>query len=477
MDYGVSLMADLIIKNGLIVTMDPQRRIIKNGSIVVEGNKILALGSASQIDKDYSASKEIDAHGKAILPGLINCHTHLYQSLIKNVGVDMPFDPWDFLWVFPTVNHYKSSDHEISTELAITESIMNGTTTIDEFFYVWKSPQDLDTVCNVIDRTGIRAEVAYTLCDMRLPEEWQKYTADADNCRRFTQKWNGTAEGRIRTQTGACSIQESSIDLIREAIQIARENNSRMMMHAAGWTGDRDYCINKYDRSIIDHLYHEKILGPDVMLVHCVHISEREVAQIAKTHTNVVHTLMGNMFLGFGIAPVSSMIAHNTTIGFGIDGIGSGTQDLFQLMKTSLLVHKGVMHDATCITAERVLEMATIDGARAIGRETEIGSLEVGKQADIILVNLEDPRVAPSRRIVPTLVLSACGRDVDTTIVNGKILMESHELKTIDPLKVVEKAESAGLALIERANAKWLLDQPWPLRDEVWWRREKQGNA
>jgi 5-methylthioadenosine/S-adenosylhomocysteine deaminase len=170
------------------------------------------------------------------------------------------------------------------------------------------------------------------------------------------------------------------------------------------------------------------------------------------------------------------MIAHDTTIGFGIDGIGSGTQDLFQLMKTSLLVHKGVNHDATCITAERVLEMATIDGARAIGRETEIGSLEVGKQADIILVNLQDPRVAPSRRIVPTLVLSACGRDVDTTIINGKVLMENRELTTIDPIKVIKKSKDAGTALIERANAKWLIEQPWPDRDEVWWRREKEGS-
>ncbi|MHA1713372.1 MAG: amidohydrolase family protein, partial [Candidatus Ranarchaeia archaeon] len=426
-----------------------------------------------KLDREYKADKVIDAEGKAVLPGLINCHTHLYQSLIKNVGVDMPFDPWDFLWVFPTVNHYRSSDHAVSARLAITESIMNGTTTLDEFFYVWKSSQDLDTVCQVIEETGIRAEVAYTLCDMRLPEEWQKYTADPKNCREFTRKWNGKADGRIRTQTGACSIQESSIDLIREAISIARDNQSRMMMHAAGWTGDRDYCINKYDRSIIDHLYHEKILGPDVMLVHCVHISDKEVAQIAKTETNVVHTLMGNLFLGFGVAPIANMIAQGTTIGFGIDGIGSGTQDLFQLMKTTLLVHKGVNFDPTCITAERILEMATIDGAKAIGREKEIGSLEPGKKADVIIVNLRDPRGAPARRIVPTMVLSATGRDVETTIVNGKILMENHELQTLDAMKVLEDAEKAGLDLIDRAGARWLLEQPWPPRDEVWWIRRQ----
>lgn len=464
---------DLLIKNGMLVTVDAERRVFM-GDVAVKDGKIEKIGDCAGIQ----AAKVIDAEGCVVMPGLINGHTHIYQALIEGIGYDMHFEPWNWRFLFPIVSRMTPEHSRVSAQVAALEMIKSGTTTVCDHWYMHTTFDNVRQLAGALDESGMRACVVYGLLDrsfageaiddesMTMVHTLHDLMADV---KKFTAEWH--QKNRTTVALGVGTTQDASPELLRASQDFCLANGMQNNFHVAGWSDLIANCYKEYRMRDVEYLASQGYTGPNMVYVHAVWLTPEEIKLISRSNTKVVHCPAANSQLGYGIAPVSELLADGAAVCLGTDGGASYTYDLFGLMRTAGYLQKQKHQTADLLTAEQAVEMATVNGARTLNMEREIGSLEPGKKADIILVDFNQPHLIPVNRPVPKLVYSATGSDVRTTIIDGRVVMEDRKVLTLDEGAVMREAMRCAEELVAGASnndTQKLLNAPWGATRPYW---------
>ena len=435
---------DILIKDGLIVTMNPKRQVIEKGAIAVKNGRIVAVESSSELKKRYFAEKDIDASGKIVMPGLICAHTHLYGMLLRGAPLKIS-PPSDFsqilqrVW-WPMDEAMTQQDAYASAAVACLEFLKTGTTCFADTYSGPNSTHlSLDSIARAVEEVGIRGILAFEATERHSREEGER--GIQENVR-FIQKIAKQKESKV---TGMFSIHASftcSDDMMRTVRTLASKCKVPITIHASEGLVDVYHNLEKYGKRTVERLHNIGLLGPDVVLAHCVHVNDNEVRILRETGAKVAHNPMSNMLNAVGVAPIVKLLQDGIPVGLGNDGY---IFDGFENIRTALLLHKVYHRDPRVMTLETVLEMATMKAAELYGFEKDIGSLEVGKKADVIIIDSRrSPTPVVPQSVYGHLVNTISGFDVETVMVGGSIIMENHEVKTVNEKKIVEMARSAA---------------------------------
>lgn len=424
----------ILIKNTTIID-----DISFKGSLLIEDDKIVEK-SKELSNKD--ADIVIDGEGKFLIPGLVNTHTHLSMTLMRGLADDLLLDTWlnDHIW--PTEANLEGEHCYAGAKLACAEMIKSGTTTCSDMYFY------MDQVAKAVAESGMRGNLCHGMLDMG---DGDKRKAEFKETLRIVEKCHNTADGRIKVSLGPHAPYTCSTELLNWVRKKASKLGLRIHIHVSETEFEVQTVINKYDGRPFEYLDRIGFLGEDVMAAHAVWLSDNEIQLINERGVNISHNPASNMKLGSGISPVAKMMAEGVKLSLGTDGAASNNNlDMLEEMKTASLLQKVNTLDPTVLKSEEVFKMATIGGAEALGLETETGNLEVGKKADMALINMKAPHLTPYRHPISHLVYSANGADVDTVICNGEILMLERELLLMDEKEVLENAEEASRDLLSK---------------------------
>lgn len=467
------MAVDLLIKNGAVITMDPENRVIENCDIAIKDGEIVAIGP----NLDYEASEELSAKNCVVSPGFINGHTHVYQSTIEGIGYDMHFDPWNWRFLFPVVSKIQPMHAQAGAALAALELIKNGVTTVSDHWYLHTDMENIYRVTETFDKAGLRAQMVFGLLDQtfageRIDSEYmtmiQKENTLVSEARRFHKEWHNTRRTTIALGPG--STEDISEGMMIKTVELAKELDVNVSTHVAGWIEINSYTMRRFGERDLEHFHTLGLTGPKGVMFHAVWLSDRELAIIAETDTKVVHCPVANAYLGYGIAKVSNMLSRGIKVGLGTDGAASYTYDMLEIGRAAAMLQKAPQLDAEAITAEDIMNMLTRNGAAVLGLQDQVGTLEVGKRADIAVVDFNKPHLLPDGRWLPKLIYSANGGDVKHTIVDGKVVMKDRKVLTMDEDQVIADAMAARKNLIEIAGpeTRALLSAPWPKEGPYW---------
>ena len=415
---------DLLIRNGSVLTMDPQDTLIKNGGVAVSADRIVKVGTEEALAASYQAAKTIDARGGIIMPGLVNAHTHAAMTCFRGLADDLPLMTWLHDHIFPAEAKLTSETVYQGTRLACAEMILSGTTTFCDM-YLFE-----DAVAEAASQAGMRAVVGEVLYDFPSPsygpvEEGLKCTEN------LIDKWRDDPLITIAVEPHSPYL--CSPDLLEKTKAIAQRNGAPMVIHLSESDHEVAQVRAKYGKTPVEHLAKIGFLGPNLIADHCVALTENDIGLLRDYDVKVAHNPESNMKLASGIAPIPELLKRGITVGIGTDGCASNNNlDVFQEMDTVAKLHKVHTLDPTVMDARTVARMATIDGARVLGTHEISGSLEAGKKADIIIIDIRRPHLIPLYNIFSHLVYAVTGSDVVTTIVDGRVLMEDRVLTTLD---------------------------------------------
>ena len=421
----------ILIKNAFI--LNPNNFENKKQSLLIKDDFIAEI---SDDIEDSKADKIIDAEGKILLPGLVNTHTHLSMTLFRGLADDLSLDSWlnDHIW--PMEANLNGEYCYIGALLAAVELIKSGTTTLSDMYFY------MEDVARAIDDAGLRAVLSYGMIDFGDAERRQ---AEIEENLTLFKNCNGMADGRIKVFFGPHSPYTASEELLIKVRELADEYNMGIHIHVSETQKEIDDVLAEKGLRPFEYLEKIGFLGPDVLAAHCVWLSDEEIEIIKKHDVKVSHNPCSNMKLASGVSPVSKMIDKGICVSIGTDGASSNNNlDLIEELKTASLLQKVSTLDPKVLSSDEAIEMATIKGAEALGLDSEIGSVEVGKKADLILIDTNSANMVPdSSSLSSNVIYSANGSNVDTTICNGKILMENKKLTTLDEQEIYAKAKQA----------------------------------
>lgn len=421
----------ILIKNALILS--PNINFEERQSLLIKDDIIAQI--APEIDES-GVDKIIDANEKILLPGLINTHTHLSMTLFRGLADDLSLDSWlnDHIW--PMEANLNGDYCYIGALLGAVELIKSGTTTFSDMYFY------MEDVARAVDEAGIRAVLSYGMIDFGNAEKRENEIKENltlfENC-------NGMADGRIKVFFGPHSPYTASEELLIRVRELADEYNMGIHIHVSETQKEINDISEEKGLRPFEYLDKIGFLGPDVVAAHCVWLSDNEIDIIKKNNVKVSHNPCSNMKLASGIAPVSKLIENDICVSIGTDGASSNNNlDLIEELKTASLLQKVSTLDPKVLNSDEAIEMGTIKGAEALGLDSQIGSIEVGKKADIILIDTNCANMVPdSSSPSSNIIYSANGSNVDTTICNGKILMENKKLTVLDEQEVYDKARQA----------------------------------
>ncbi|WP_296857204.1 amidohydrolase family protein [uncultured Methanobrevibacter sp.] len=421
----------ILIKNAFILNSDNSES--KKQSLLIKNDIIAEI--SDEIDES-NVDKIIDAEGKILLPGLINTHTHLSMTLFRGLADDLSLDSWlnDHIW--PMEANLNGDYCYIGALLGAVELIKSGTTTFSDMYFY------MEDVARAIDDAGIRAVLSYGMIDFG--DEERRKNEINENLSLF-KNCNGMADGRIKVFLGPHSPYTASEELLVQVRQLADEYNMGIHIHVSETEKEINDSLDEKGLRPFEYLDKIGLLGPDVVAAHCVWLSDKEIEIIKKHDVKISHNPCSNMKLASGIAPISKLIENDICVSIGTDGASSNNNlDLIEELKTASLLQKVSTLDPKVLNSSQSLAMGTIEGAKALGLDSEIGSIEVGKKADIILIDTNSANMVPdSSSLSSNIIYSANGSNVDTTICNGKILMENKKLTVLDEQEIFEKAKKA----------------------------------
>lgn len=467
------MKVDLVIKNGVVITMDAENRVIENCDVAVKDGEIVAIGT----DLEVEAAKTLSAKNCVVTPGFVNGHSHVYQSTIEGIGYDMHFDPWNWRFLFPVVSKIQPKHALAGAALAAVELIKNGVTTISDHWYLHTNMDNIYKVTETFDGAGLRSQMVFGLLDQtfageQTDSEYMTMIQDEETllseARRFYKEWHNN---RLTTMAlGPGSTEDISEDLMIKTVELGKELDINVSTHVAGWIEINSYTMRRFGERDLEHFHSLGLTGPKGVMFHAVWLSDREIAIMAETDTKVVHCPVANSYLGYGIAPISNMLSRGIKIGLGTDGAASYTYDMLSVARAAAMLQKAPQLDAEAVTAEEILKMLTINGAAVLGLDHQTGSLEVGKRADMAVVDFNQPHLLPVGRWLPKLIYSANGSDVIHTIVDGQVLMEDRKVLTLDEESVMAEAIEARNDLVKIAGQETrdLLAAPWPKSGPYW---------
>ena len=416
--------------------------IIEDGAIVIKGGEIAFVGKRESAVGIY-ADKKIDAKGKVALPGLINCHTHVAMTLFRGLAEDKPLDVWLRETIWPLEAKLTLDDIYFGALLGCLEMLKSGTTCFADMYF------HEDMVAKAVSESGLRAVLAEGIIEAGDRARGEKMLNASV---RFAKSFNGYADGRVKTMLGPHAAYSCSPELLVKVREKALELGVGVHIHLAESEElFKDYKERYGCGSEAEFLDKLEFFSGHVLAAHCINLSKSDMHILANRGVNAVYVPVANMKLGLGAARVKELLGLGVNMALGTDGPASNnTLDMFETMKFGALLQKFVYRKPEVLSTREVLEMATINGAKALGLEKSVGSLEVGKKADIILIDLLKPHLRPLHNVYASILYSARGGDVDTVIVDGKILMENRVVKTLDEHAVVEKAERRAFELLSR---------------------------
>lgn len=459
----------MLLHNTTIITVDSQRHIITDGALVVQNDRIAAVGKAADIIARYPDEERINLRGKTLIPGLVDTHVHLAQALIRGCADDMELLQWlcDRVWVLQ--GNFTEDDGRVSAQLCIAEMLKSGTTTFIESMLADR--YGFSGVAEVVRDSGIRACIGKIVMDIGTyatksnamhPGMRETREQSLLGALKMYDQWNGKADGRIRVWFGPRTPGGVTPELYREMVGEARKRGMGITMHLAEVEADKIYLNETYGLTPVDFAESVGLLGPDVVLVHMVWLTQPEIEKLACTGTHVSHNPSSNTKLASGVCKVPQMLAAGVNVALGCDGGPSNNDyDLIREMKLAAIIHKGVTRDPLTVPAETVLEMATINGAKAVGMADQIGSLEVGKKADLVVIDFDRLHTTPNPNPISTLVYAATGGEVDSVMIDGKWVVRGQQLLTMDEEQIKATARKHAVDLYKRAEIE--LKPRWPV--------------
>lgn len=424
---------DLIVVHGTVVTMDGQRRILDNGAIAVQGDTIAALDATENIAARYESSKVIDARGALVLPGLINAHTHMSMSLFRGLADDLSLDDWLNKYIFPAEHRYVTRDFVAwSTRLSLLEMIRGGTTTVADMYYFEED------VAEAVKTAGMRGVLGETLIGFPSPDSANSAAA-LTYTESFLKHWKG--DPLITAAVAPHSIYTCTETLLKDAATLAQRYRAPLLIHLAEAPFEIEKSRLDHGLTTVQYLARIGLLGPNVLGAHCIWLDQADVQTLAHFGVGCSYNPSSNMKTAAGLMPAVELLTAGVAVGIGTDGAASNNnQDMFEEMDLTGKEQKFARMDPKALTAIQVVEMATITGARALHLEHQTGSLEVGKKADLIVVDTSAAHATPMYDVYSAVVYALKSSDVRTTVIGGKVVMEDQRMLTLDEPAILAKA-------------------------------------
>jgi 5-methylthioadenosine/S-adenosylhomocysteine deaminase len=450
---------DLLLTGGAVVTMDDERRILDPGAIAIKDDRILAVAAAEQL-ADVAAGRVIDCRGKAVIPGLIDCHSHLFQTLGRGLGEGMALWPWlcDFMW--PYSAELTRAEAVCAARLGALEAARGGITCVVDNHY---APSDADTtlaIAATIEELGLRGSVArgifgditevartHGLAPTLFPYSPEEELSITEECVR------ARAGRSVEVWPAPINVIYVAQDTVARSVQLARDLNTRWHCHCSEAQVDPDIYLAAYGIRPVDWMRREGLLDERATIAHAIWLDDGEVADVGATATGISYNPDSNQYLASGPLRLRSLREAGATVGLGTDGAACGHRmDMFQAMKHAIYVQRLVTLDAQATQAAEALELATREGARYVG--IDAGQLAPGRLADAVVVDVTVPHMAPLYDVVTALVYSATANDVAMTIIGGRVVVEDGRSTLVDEASVVEEAQARGHELAERAGLR-----------------------
>src|ERR1700676_2121846 len=425
---------DVLVAGGTVVTMNAERRIIEDGAVAVNGDTIVAVGSRANIEAKYAAAQPIRADGKLVLPGFINGHTHVPMTLLRGLRDDVALDEWLRKYIFPAEARNVTEEFvRWGTRLAAAEQIRGGVTTFADMYYFE------DAIAEEPKGGGMRRVRGETFIDFPAPDnkdeaEMLAYTE------KFLKRWQN--DPLIHAAPAPHSIYTCSQKTLQDAAALARKYHAPILIHVAEMKKELDDSRAQNGTTPVQYLNKIGVLGSDVVAAHCIFVDDTDRKLLAEKQVGCVHNPSSNMMLASGVSPVPELRAAGVAVGLGTDGpAGSNNDlDLMEEMDLAAKLQKITKMNPLALGAKAVVEMATIDGAKALHMEKEIGSLEPGKKADVIVISLNEPNAVPMYDVYAQLAYALKGNDVETVVIGGRVVMREHQLLTVKEDEVIAKA-------------------------------------
>ena len=436
----------ILITNATVVTVDETHRVIENGAVYVEKDRIAAVGDAHVLGEQYSnAETVVDGNGKVVMPGFVSAHNHVGYAVFRGRAEDIGHAPTHRLYL-PMSGVIAQEERQVIGALAVTELLRGGVTTILEM------EEDAELFAPFIESSGIRALIGVMVNDVNLEALARGETVfDAavrdqqlDQANGLAERWHGRANGRIQAVMAATGLSTSSPGLLQGLRQGADEKGLRLSAHLG--FGERDLVQRIHGMAQFDFAGAHGMLGPDVVAVHCYEVDDDEVSILAQSGTHLAHCPHMNQFRG-EVAPIQAMRAKGMQVGLGIDNYFS---DYFEVLRSCLASARIRAHDPEILSAPEVLALGTIDAARVLGLDQEIGSIEPGKKADLQMVNMRRLGLTPVNDPVTTLVYHGHAKDVDMVLVDGEVVVSDGMVRTADQDDLVVRAGDAADAAWKR---------------------------
>lgn len=426
----------ILIKNVDILAVDEKDRGVFNSNIYIVDDKIEYIGDEIE---NLEVHRVIDGKNKLAMPGLINAHTHIGMSLLRNYADDLSLHVWLTEKIWPTEDKMNAEDIYWGSLLSIVEMIKSGTTAFCDMYMF------MDEVAKGIEESGIRGVLT------RGMTEGEDSEAKLNETRELYNNWQGKADGRIKVMIAPHAIYTTSKDFLLKCIDLARELNTGLHIHISETKKEIEDSLQAYGKSPVKYLEEIGFFNIHTIGAHCVHLDDEDIEILAKYNVYPVNNPTSNLKLASGFAPIDKMLKKGITVALGTDGPSSNNNlDMFEEINLASIINKGINLDPLSVSALEAIKMATINGAKALDWGEEIGSLEVGKKADIILLDIDKPHFYPRHNLISAISYTAHGSDVDTVIVDGKIIMEKRELKTLDEELIKFMAEKRAKDLIRR---------------------------
>ncbi|MDH7487534.1 MAG: amidohydrolase family protein [Anaerolineae bacterium] len=437
---------DVILRGGVVVTMNPAFDVWQKGAVAVRGREIVAVGPAEEISAAYEAAEVLDCTGQAVIPGLINAHTHVPMSLLRGMADDLRLDVWLLGYMMPVEREFVGPEYcRVGTLLSCAEMIRSGTTCFCDMYYFE------DEVAQATAGVGLRAILGETILKFPSPDA-ASYDESLAYCRDFIERWRG--HELIVPAVAPHAAYTSTVEMLQQSAALARQYDVPLLTHFSETAEEVEESRRLHGQTPVEYVNGLGLLEARVIAAHCVHVTEPEMRLLARKRVGVSHNPTSNLKLASGVAPVLRLRQAGVAVGIGTDGPGSNNdQDMFEEMRLAALLPKGVSYNPMALPARDTFAMATIEGARALKLDWLIGSLEPGKRADIAVVDLQGPHLTPRFALGPgniysQLVYAAKASDVRHVLVNGRFLMRERQLLTLDEAAVLAEAQR----IAERIN-------------------------
>ena len=425
----------IVITNGIVVTVDGSNRVVTPGAVAVDGANIVAVDTADSIRRQFRGRDTIDAGGQVVMPGLVNTHTHAPMVLYRGLADDLALEEWLTKYIFPAEARTVSPEFvRAGTRLAALEMIESGTTTYADMYYFEEE------IAKETKSAGLRGVLGQTIiqfpvADAKTPAEGLARTETFINAFRN--------DPLITPAVAPHAIYTNDGGTLKAARTLSLKYGVPTLIHMAETQSEAATAKERGSPTVVSYLEALGFLGPGVVAAHAVWVNDGDVALLKSRGVGVSHNPESNMKLASGIAPVKAYLAANVAVGLGTDGAASNNDlDMFEAMRAASFLQKVATSDPTAVSARTAVQMATIGGARALGMEKQVGSLEPGKRADIIIVGMNAARQTPMYDPISHLVYVTRGDDVQTTIVNGKVLMRNRKVLTLDRAAVLRESRT-----------------------------------